>query len=320
MSEPLFLFSLPRSGSTLLQRMMAVHPDIATASELWFLLPFVYTLRKAGVVAQYSHVSLSGAMEDMLTALPNGSKDYYQALGGFAREIYEKLNVGGNRYFLDKTPRYYLIVEEIGRAFPDARFIFLFRNPLAVLASTIESFYRGRIGDPYHAIDIFRGPHDLAAGYEALRERSLALSFESLVCEPEREMRRVCDYLSIPFVEDMVAGFADVKLNGRMGDRIGTKAYDRVSGETVEKWRRTLNNVVRRAYARRYLRSLGRETTERLGYDLDELLAELNRVDVSYHGSIRDVYDLAVGWLIARSELRLLIAKRNADRGGFVHI
>jgi hypothetical protein len=39
---PLFLLSLPRSGSTLAQRILAAHGGIATTSEPWILLPYLY--------------------------------------------------------------------------------------------------------------------------------------------------------------------------------------------------------------------------------------------------------------------------------------
>ena len=45
---PVFLLSLPRSGSTLLQRLLAVSPEVATAPEPWFLLPLVQSTRATG--------------------------------------------------------------------------------------------------------------------------------------------------------------------------------------------------------------------------------------------------------------------------------
>ena len=39
--KPVFLFSLPRSGSTMLQRALGRHPNIATLSESWFLLGLI---------------------------------------------------------------------------------------------------------------------------------------------------------------------------------------------------------------------------------------------------------------------------------------
>ena len=40
MKSPIFLFSLPRSGSTLLQRVLMSHKDIASVAEPWLMLPF----------------------------------------------------------------------------------------------------------------------------------------------------------------------------------------------------------------------------------------------------------------------------------------
>ena len=69
--SPIFLYSLPRSGSTLLQRMLADNPVIATASEPWFLLPIVYSTKSSGVYAEYSHFCVPIALEDL-----SGCKEY----------------------------------------------------------------------------------------------------------------------------------------------------------------------------------------------------------------------------------------------------
>ena len=44
--KPIFIFSITRSGSTLLQRVIAAHEGVATVSEPWVLLPYLYTLRE----------------------------------------------------------------------------------------------------------------------------------------------------------------------------------------------------------------------------------------------------------------------------------
>ncbi|MEZ4607679.1 MAG: sulfotransferase [Deinococcales bacterium] len=62
---PLFLFSLPRSGSTLLQRILAAHPDIATLSEPWFILPLIYMTRDEGIYSEYDHSHLTRALTDL---------------------------------------------------------------------------------------------------------------------------------------------------------------------------------------------------------------------------------------------------------------
>ena len=71
MDSPVFLFSLPRSGSTLLQRMLLGHEQIASISEGWVLLPLIYAMKKKGVVAEYSHISSQIAMRDIIANLEN---------------------------------------------------------------------------------------------------------------------------------------------------------------------------------------------------------------------------------------------------------
>ena len=52
---PIFIFSLPRSGSTLLQRLIGADTNVSYASEPWILLPFFYALKDTGASAEYNH-------------------------------------------------------------------------------------------------------------------------------------------------------------------------------------------------------------------------------------------------------------------------
>jgi hypothetical protein len=54
-AKPIFILSRTRSGSTLLQRILRSYDEIATVTEPYILLPFVYTLRERGVVSEYVH-------------------------------------------------------------------------------------------------------------------------------------------------------------------------------------------------------------------------------------------------------------------------
>jgi hypothetical protein len=62
-----------------------------------------------------------------------------------------------------------------------------------------------------------------------------------------------------------------------------------VSSESLEGWRRTLNNPVRKAWCRRYLRWIGRDRLAVMGYDLGTLIAELDSLPVSYRRVGSDV-------------------------------
>ncbi len=135
--KPVFLISLPRCGSTLLQRILMGHSKISSIAEPWLLLPFIYTCKSTGIISAYSHQATRIGITDVINNLPNKQKDYYKFVSDFAYNIYNSLSKPGSVYFLDKTPRYSLIIPEIAEIFPEAKFIFLFRNPVQIFASML---------------------------------------------------------------------------------------------------------------------------------------------------------------------------------------
>ena len=131
----IFLISQPRSGSTLLQRLLAGHPDIQTSAETWLMLHPVYGLRAQGIETEYRADWAATGVSEFLDNYADGRETYLSGIRSFAQTIYGNvLNSSGKKYFLDKTPRYTMIVPELVELFPAARFVLLFRNPLAVLS------------------------------------------------------------------------------------------------------------------------------------------------------------------------------------------
>jgi Sulfotransferase family len=135
--KPLFIFSLPRSGSTLLQRVLMSHSKISSTAEPWLLLPLLQMLKKEGTVTTYSHQNCQKAMVDIVSNMRGGKPEYNHLLKEFVESIYASTSKDGSVYFLDKTPRYYMIIPEIVELFPEAKFVFLFRNPVHVYASML---------------------------------------------------------------------------------------------------------------------------------------------------------------------------------------
>lgn len=289
--RPIFLFSISRTGSTLIQRVIAAHEGVATTSEPWLLLPHAYTLRASGVEAEYVHPLLVTAIEDFCQTLPNGAEDYRTAIREFILGLYGQAAEEGDTHFLDKSPPYCLVAEEIIRLFPEGKFIFLWRNMLSVTASMIETW--GPWRPNFMSSDLFLGLPRQIEAYEANRERSHAVRFEDLVGGNEAVWRALMDYLEIPFEPDSLTRFAEVELAGRMGDPTGRKRYSALSAEPQGKWRKTLANPVRRAWCRRYLQYLGPGRLASMGYDLDEMLRELDAQPPSTDNLLADLRHLA---------------------------
>ncbi len=309
---PLFLFSLPRSGSTLLQRILGAHPEIATVSEPWILLPLVYTMKNSGVCAEYNSDLLSKAITDVIQALPNGQTDYDNAIRLFAGSIYARLCQRSEKYFLDKTPRYYLIIDEIARIFPDAKFIFLFRHPLAVVSSILETYNKGKIGTYWNRIDIFEGPRLLAQGFRSFQQTYLVVQYEDLIVDAQKCIQGICDYLAIPYSDSLLEAFKQVRLRGQLGDDTGTKAYRSMAEAPLSKWKQTINSDFRKKYTLRYLDYLGAETLAAMGYHLDELKAEVRNLKTSNGSRMKDYYSIALACLYSVFEIPLM--KKNIKR------
>ncbi len=298
--RPLFLLSPPRSGSTLVQRVLAAHAEIATTPEPWILLPHLYAARERGAFAEYGHGTAARAIKDFAASLPGGEHGYRRAVAAFVRSLYEQA-AGARPYFLDKTPRYYFIVDELFELFPDAKVVFLWRNPLAVVASIVDTWTGGawRL-DRWHR-DLFDGVPALAAAFERHANRSCAVRFEDLVQQPERTWADLHAYLGLSFDPGVLTRFASVSIGGRMGDPTGRLMYSSLSAEPLVKWKSTLASPVRKRWARRYLRHLGEHCLRVMGYDIRDLE---NEIDAIRTRPTRMLSDQVSSWLSKLNRLR----------------
>jgi len=177
---PVFLFSAPRAGSTWLQRLIGSHPDVCTLNEPWFLLPLIYMRRRRGISSEYWQDTCGKAVNELIDRLDGGEEVFDAGVRAFAGTVHRAAAHRGERYFLDKTPRYALIVDDIERIFPDAKLIFLWRNPLSIISSMIEMS-----GDrwlvPRFDIDLIEGIPRLVDTAERLGERALCVRYEDLL-------------------------------------------------------------------------------------------------------------------------------------------
>ena len=271
---PLFLLSLPRSGSTLVQRVLSTHPEIGTVPEPWLLLPQLYARRGAGVYAEYGYGPSSRAIDAFADGLPGGSEAYDRELRAFVLHLY-RLAADGAPYFLDKTPRYHLVADELVTLFPEAKVVVLWRNPLAVVASIVETWAGGRWTFGRWDVDLHEGLDSLVRAAERHAGQVHAVRFEDLVRDPGSSWPGLMGYLGLSFDPAVLTSFAETSLESRMGDPTGSRVYRELSSEPVEKWRRTFCNPLRKEWGRRYLRWIGEQRLAAMGYDLTTLLDEL---------------------------------------------
>lgn len=306
--RPIFVFSITRSGSTLVQRVLAAHDGVATVSEPWLLLPYLYTLRREGVTAEYTHPLLVTAIEDFCKELPAGGEDYRRELRDFVLRLYEKAAGPDARYFVDKSPPYYFIADEIMRLFPEGRFIFLWRNPLSIIASIIETWRLGRWTPTLFREDLFIGLPRLVSAYMANPAGAHAVRFEDLIGGDSDVWRRLMAYLEIEFDPRALDRFNEVELCGRMGDHVGAGRYSSLSAEPAQKWAATIANPLRKMWCRRYLRFLGDERLAVMGYDGEALSDQLDARPLGTSLLLEDLRSLIGD--VAREPVRVHMRRR----------
>jgi hypothetical protein len=308
--KPIFLFSISRSGSTLAQRVIAAHDGIATLSEPWLLLPHAYALRRTGVDAEYPHAVMVDAIEDFCEELPAGAEDYRQELHDYVLRLYRKAAGDGARYFLDKSP-YYFVAEEVMNLFPEGKFVFLWRNPLSIAASSMAT-WDAEWKPTLFRQELFVGLPRLVAACRKNSERVHSMRFEDLVTGDDRHWRTLMDYLEVEFDPDALERFSQVQLKGRMGDPTGVKQYSALSTEPTHKWRSALANPLRKEWCRRYLRFFGDERLATMGYDGRQILQELESQPTSMESVLADLGRLIKD--VAKEPVR--VRTRNARIGG----
>lgn len=292
---PVFIFSSPRSGSTLLQRILAAHPDVATASEPWILLPLLMARRTGGTYAVYRHEDAVHAIQEFAENLPNGIAAFDEATRSFAMELY-RLNAGSEaRYFVDKTPRYHLIAHEIVHLFPEAKLIFLWRNPISIIGSILRTWGRGRWNLFRYHIDLESGPRNLIETYRAHGESAIAIRYEDLIQHPEAASKQLFDYLGLDYRPEVLEGFADVKLEGSMGDQTGIRHGPTISSASLDAWTALLDSPLRKLWVRGYLRRLGDDTIKTMGYEPRSLFESLDNVPNRFGTVLPDIARMVYG-------------------------
>jgi len=244
------------------------------------------------VMAPYDHQLAQIAINDLVKSLDGKDDEWAACIRGFSDQVYASLSSDSSKLFIDKTPRYFLILPFLEKVYPDAKYIFLFRQPLAVMASIVKAWNYGRFMPCYqNSVDLYMGPRLLVDAWDRLKGKSIRISYEALVTDSDATLSYVMDYLGLP-TEEMSSDLgAENPLAGIMGDKTGARRYNSVSTESLGQWAALFDSWYRRRYAVRYLEELGDRVIEGLGYDRDQLVRELKNDRRTARIGVRDAFD-----------------------------
>ena len=272
------LIGSPRSGSTMLQRMIGSHSAVFTRPEPHMLTPLAFlgyhdTVEKA----PYDHINAAKAIREYVDALPGGETDYLDALRAYTDVMYGRILEGREqRYFMDKTPAYGLVLPFITRLLPGARYLVLTRHPLAVLSSYANSFFEGDYDAAYAFNPILH--RYVPAIAKMLLEKPvphIRVRYEDVVTSPSTELARIFAHLDLPHEESAVNYGAHHHEKGSFGDPKVTE-HDRPVATSTERWvGELLADRAKLDKARAIIADLDPVDLEAWGYPADEIFEPL---------------------------------------------
>ncbi len=180
MNAPIFVVGCPRSGTTLVQRILDQHPSISGGPESFILESLHHIERRRWV----DLANLGVTQSQWRTHV----RDLFSS-------VHEQRAQAKNKSrWADKTPAYALILDFIDDLYPDCQVIHVIRDPLDVIDS-----WRRRVGNIKARQAVHAWPEHVTAarafGDAHSGDRYMEIRYEDLVAQPEKVMRPTMNWL-----------------------------------------------------------------------------------------------------------------------------
>jgi predicted Zn-dependent protease len=193
-ADPIFILGLPRAGSTLIEQILASHPEVEGTQEL----PDIqrYALELHGRDPDYANPRYPAALADL-------SPDQARALGERFLADTRAHRVAGRRFFIDKMPNNFRHIGLIQLILPRAKIIDARREPMACCFSNLKQLFATGQEFSYSIDDIaryYRTYLELMRHWDtALPGRVFRVIHEDVIEDLERQVRRILDHCGLPF-------------------------------------------------------------------------------------------------------------------------
>ena len=190
---PVFIVGMPRSGTSLVERILGSHSKIYAAGELGSIPDMaeqISTMNTNGRKFPYCMSSIDGDVIDML------SRTHLEYL----ENISERSDI-----VLDKLPHNFLFLGLIELLFPDARIIHCKRDPLDTCLSNYFQYFSGPLDYPYNLLDIATHYNNYVAIMEHWRKTislpMFEINYEELVKSQESMTKSLLSFLGVNYEE-----------------------------------------------------------------------------------------------------------------------
>jgi hypothetical protein len=215
--SPIFIVGCPRSGTTLLQSLLASHPQIASFPESHFFVRLIkdrdFLRRALGIAAKPARIRFEQflheiAHEEMQIYLPKQALFMHQYTQAFLKVLDRLTEEQGKSLWIEKTPDHLFYIDNIEKLVSRAKFIHIIRNGADVVASLYE------VTQKYS--EIWHEPWDIdrcinkwidavKTSYDHIHKPNhILVSYEQLIDSPEVILEKICNFLGILFEDKML--------------------------------------------------------------------------------------------------------------------
>lgn len=194
--RPIFIFGMPRSGTTLVEQLLSAHPTVSAAGEL-SVLELALHERRSDLWPEGD----AGFSEIPVTLMSS----QIRAIGDHYLSATDEVAGNAARMTTDKQPHNFSLAPLISLALPNARMIHVRRDRLDTCLSCFATLFADQ-ALPY-AYDLgelaryYRAYEGLMANWRALlpAERFIEVDYESLIDDFETEARRLVAFCGLPW-------------------------------------------------------------------------------------------------------------------------
>lgn len=272
--SPIFVLGAPRSGTTLVSSLLHAHPSIAISPETHFLNQTLQDHRWAGRAERQSDDSLwhrwtsserfghlGLTVEQARAECPadqqsNPRQVFESTMRAYARQM-------GKKRWGEKTPMHTEYIDVLQDWFPDARFIFVVRDPRAMVASALKTPWGSKRRIEFWADYWSRA---IASFDRYQNDHTMLVTYEQLVKDTESTLRAICEHLGEPYDHQMIEqrGAATDRVEARSGwqrEQIA-KSQQPINAASLDKWKDQLTDAQVQV-----IEALTRRGMKRFGYE-----------------------------------------------------
>jgi hypothetical protein len=219
----LFLVGCPRSGTTLLQSLLAAHSQVASFPESHFYNTMTtsrFGLHRLGLASPRTRKKFS----DFLQLIGHPEMRGYRPVLALSRRQYSRAFIAvldavarqqNKRVWLEKTPRHLHHIDDISALIPESQFIHLIRNGEDVVASLYEVVNQHPErwpsippGNVMRCVERWVQSIALSRRYVG-QSNHVMVRYEHLVEAPDEVIKRLCQCIGIPYEAQMLERYSD---------------------------------------------------------------------------------------------------------------